>query len=130
MFKQCLGQRIERLDVSRQDRSSFVVSKGHEPFNFRVDRHGDTLGVVGLVLLVLPQEDLTLVLSKPAGPNRITHAVFGDHGLGQGGHTVDVVGRARCRITKDHFLGRPSTEQHRQVVMQLRAGAQVAILFR
>ena len=46
-----------------------------------------------------------------------------DHGAGDRGHALEVVGGAVGDAAEDHLLGRPSREQHHELVDQLLAGA-------
>ena len=89
---------------------------------------GDLFGVIARMAHVAAQEDLALLLAVLDRAQPFAHAVLGDHGPGDAGGLLDVVGRAGGGIVEDEFLGSSTTQHVGQLVEHLGAALGVLLL--
>ena len=89
------GQLVEDGPVGGEDVAGHAVGVVDQPAHLGVDAGRHLVGVVGLGGEVAAQEHLAVVLAELHRPERLAHAVLGDHGPGDLGGPLDVVRRRR-----------------------------------
>ena len=94
----------------------------------RVDLERHCVGIVGRGAPVATEEDLALLLAERAGPDRVTHAVLGDHLPRDLRGALDVVAGPRRDVARDDLLGDAASHEHRELVAELLARHQELVL--
>ena len=86
--------------------------------------------VVGFGAVLTPHEGLVVRPAENARAQLLAHAEAHHHLLGKLRHPLEIVGRTRRYLFEDDLLGRATAEGHPQLLHQLGARRQVAILAR
>ena len=114
--------------MSTQDDPCLLVGSVDHGTNLFVDEGRNLVRIVLLATVVASQENLG---SRPSVLHRsqlVTHPELHHHPSGDGGRFLDVVGGSGSGVAEDELLGGSPTEQHRQLVDQLRAAHQVLVV--
>ncbi len=94
-----------------------------------VDLLGDLLGIVALLGDLPAQEDELFLAPERARPEAFAHAPLRDHLPRDVRRALDIVLRAGGHFAEDQLLGHVAGQRRREHVLELRARAQVPILF-
>ena len=113
-----------------QQRQRLVVALVDEATGFLIDLAGDFLGIIPAVAEIPSQKDLLLVGAVDHGAQLVTEAVTADHGAGDLGGPLDIVGGAGGDILQHQLLRRTAGQQYGDLLFHPALGLEADVLFR
>ena len=102
----------------------------HDALDLVVDALGGLGGVVVVLGVVAPEEDLVLRLAKDLRAQLLAHAIARDHLAGKLGGTLEVVARAGGDVLAEQLLCGTTGKQHGNLVEHAVAGLEEVVLLR
>ena len=105
-----------------------IVGLAHDALDLVVDALGGLGGVVVVVGVVAPEEDLVLRLAEDLGAQLLAHAEARDHLARDLGRALEVVARTGGDVGAEQLLGRAAAQQHRDLVEHAVSGLQEVVL--
>src|SRR5665213_426993 len=116
VFQQAVGERMQLVEMRRQDRPRGVLALLDEAADLVVDDLGGGVGDVLALRHRMAEEHLFLIVAVAQRPELLRKAEFGDHAPGEAGGAADVVGSAGGDVlrTEDQLLGDPAAKEARQ----------------
>ena len=128
MFNQILGHLHQLGLVFQQQSLGLAVGAADELAHFHINFLGDFVAVVAFLADFAAQEYQLLALAESAGAQAGRHPVALDHPQCGLGGAFNVVAGAGGDFVKNQFLGHAPAHHHRQHILKLVLGPQVAIL--